>query len=73
VRQNLQESISASKLYRELSPTRTFQTSLDESRVTLPELFKQKNSLLSLRPTYANELIGGEEDDSGRTPKLLQR
>ncbi|GIL71982.1 hypothetical protein Vretimale_589 [Volvox reticuliferus] len=73
VRSNLQDSISASKLYKDLSPTRAYQSSHDESRVALPDLFKQKNSLQSLRPTYANEPIGVGEDDAGRTPKLLQR
>ncbi|KAG2448875.1 hypothetical protein HYH02_006224 [Chlamydomonas schloesseri] len=73
VRANLQESISASKLYKDLSPARVYQNSSDESRVTLPELFRQKNGLQSLRPTYSNEPVGGEDDDAGRTPKLLQR
>ncbi|KAG2501135.1 hypothetical protein HYH03_000953 [Edaphochlamys debaryana] len=73
VRANLQESISASKLYKELSPTRVYQSSRDESRVALPDLFKQKNSLVSLRPTYSNEPIPLEDDELGRTPKLLQR
>ncbi len=73
VRANLQESISASKLYKDLSPTRVYQSSNDESRVTLPDLFRQKNGLQSLRPTYSNEPVGGEDDDTGRTPKLLQR
>ncbi|PNH07977.1 hypothetical protein TSOC_005506 [Tetrabaena socialis] len=74
VRSSLHDSVlSASKLYKDMSPTRAFQNGHDEGRVTLPDLFKQKNSLQSLRPTYSNEPVGDEEDEALRTPKLLQR
>ena len=72
-RSGLHESISASKLYRELSPTRVFTATTDESRVSLPDLFKQRNGLQSLRPAYSNEPVPNEDDDGNKMPKLLQR
>jgi len=60
-----------SKLYRDISPTRALgATASRETR--LPELFKQKGALESLRPAYVS--AGDDVGQSGPgTPKLLAR
>lgn len=69
-----QESITSSRLFRDISPTRVFtQAPQDSTRASLPELFKQKKGLQSLRPTYAFNPDTSQLGDDARQPKLLQR
>ncbi len=61
----------SSKLYRDISPTRLLATSLKQD-TSLPDLFKQKGGLQSLRPTYLTQLDSPEQDGA-KTPRLLAR
>mmetsp|Transcript_2185 Transcript_2185/g.3296 ORF Transcript_2185/g.3296 Transcript_2185/m.3296 type:complete len:272 (-) Transcript_2185:298-1113(-) len=74
LRQSLNETISASKLFRDLSPTRLYSSEQIEGNIGLPDLFKQKCGLQSLRPTYqsVDSLLLSKSEPS-RVPKLLQR
>eukprot|EP00798_Chlamydomonas_sp_ICE-L_P024113 gene24113-9688_t len=72
LRSNLQESISASKLYRDLSPTRVFASNTKSQIYTsLPDLFR-KGGLSSLRPAPGPG-VGGSHGEDGRHPKMLDR
>lgn len=73
LRQSLNESISASKLYRDLSPQKVFAGKQAHFRTSLPDLFKQKGGLQSLRPTYLTDPQSGDYDDGTKSPKLLSR
>lgn len=67
------ESLGTSKLFRDISPTRVFtMKGATATSASLPDLFKQKNALASLRPAY---LQAGDDDgqDAGRAPRLLAR
>jgi len=69
----LRESISASKLYRDISPTRVFASAATaEGRTTLPDLFKKKGGLQSLRPSYS-PVPEDEDPEAFKSPKLLGR
>ncbi|GAX77350.1 hypothetical protein CEUSTIGMA_g4796.t1 [Chlamydomonas eustigma] len=71
--ENKRESVSASKLYRDISPTRVFTMRNKElSLSTLPDLFKQKGGLQSLRPAYLSS-NSDEGTDATRAPRLLAR
>lgn len=72
---NLQESISGSKLYRDLSPTRVYGSNqkTDEVRTSLPELFKQRNGLQALRPVALGDTSPRDDVEMAKAPKLLQR
>lgn len=66
---------AASRLYRDISPTKVFTASSSGGKsraTTLPDLFKQKNALATLRPAY---LVPGEaeEQDPRGAPRLLAR
>ncbi|KAG1675143.1 hypothetical protein FOA52_003366 [Chlamydomonas sp. UWO 241] len=63
---------SSSKLYRDISPTRVHMMGSGGRDTRLPDLFKQKGGLESLRPSYAPQ----EDDyggDSALAPRLLAR
>jgi hypothetical protein len=71
--ENKQDSINSSKLYRDISPTRVFTMRNKEvSLSTLPDLFKQKGGLQSLRPAYLTS-NSDEGTDATRAPRLLAR
>lgn len=72
---SVRESISASKLFRDLSPTRTFSAlTADENSVNLPELFRQRNGLQALRPiSPAVLLVSTSPTEVTEAPRLLQR
>lgn len=70
-RSSLQESISAGRLYRDLSPNKYASSSKNEIYTSLPDLFR-KGGLSSLRPVEAQQQeapIGHET----RVPKMLDR
>ncbi len=78
--QQLAKDSAQSRLYRDISPTRVFAAAgvgeggiRDECRTSLPDLFRQKKGLQSLRPVYTIGADSLAESDDGRTPKLLQR
>ena len=77
MRSSVTSKEAASRLFRDISPTKVFTASTSgggsKSRATtLPDLFKQKNALASLRPAY---LVPGEaeEQDTRGAPRLLAR
>ncbi len=67
------ESVASSRLFRDISPTKAFaQAGPDLTRVSLPELFKQKDGLQSLRPHYSIDTSPKHEEPQSN-PRLLQR
>ncbi|KAF5834784.1 flagellar associated protein [Dunaliella salina] len=55
------------------SPQKVSDAATDyESKTSLPGLFKLRNGLQSLRPTYSEDVRSPHEEDQLRQPKLLQ-
>ena len=63
----------SSKLYRDISPSKVFSNNVKSKASNLPDLFKQKNALASLRPLYLSPTETEEVPDSDRAPRLLAR